>query len=312
MLVLLGGAGVTPAASQELRLFYCFVAAASADTLYVSQTLPVGPTAERASYGKDFATHLAAQGLRVSGEGSASCVMRATEREIAFGRAELASFCPARDGAFSPSCGKTWTVREVEWPRASNSAGLTSNQPPATGADGVLSKGGLTFDHEWGGADRNGWVGALSHGSFEVLRCVDKVVIARVLDPSRFSTLPVYWYNGQRYSIPPHIRSAPPASVEFNGHFSVWSSLPTSVPGLRSTFGAFRSQAEADGALGCSGSVLAVSSIAALVGPTASPREAQLYLAEIFFVHSTRVPPLRDPAVERWIQASLTTMPQRR
>ncbi len=75
------------AQTPPVNYFYCYAADPDTRTVYLSQTHPVGPLAERSKYGEEFVAYLRAQNTvkqRIQGH----CVMRATADEIA--RAQIA------------------------------------------------------------------------------------------------------------------------------------------------------------------------------------------------------------------------------
>jgi hypothetical protein len=138
-LIAFGAAGAPPAATQELRVFYCFAPVAATRVIYVSPVHAVGPVVERARYGEEFAAHLATQGVRPASEGPAFCNMRASESQIVRERDGLVWYCPLENGARSPLCGQTWTVRDVAWARspsaaASGPVAAARTQPPPAAA----------------------------------------------------------------------------------------------------------------------------------------------------------------------------------
>lgn len=105
----LGFAAVpAPAEAQGLRYFYCYAVDPDRGTVFASDMHDVGPVAERAAYGDAFARYLQAKG-KASGAIKPFCVMRATEREIARGRAELAERCS--------ECGTITKFEDVPWLR---------------------------------------------------------------------------------------------------------------------------------------------------------------------------------------------------
>jgi hypothetical protein len=102
-----------PVSAQGLAYFYCYAVDVEQGKVFVSDMHDVGPVAERASYGAQFATY-----LKVKKNASASiqpyCVMRATEREIQRGRAELTEFCA--------ECGDIRKFEDVAWLREGTGA----------------------------------------------------------------------------------------------------------------------------------------------------------------------------------------------
>jgi len=102
-----------PASAQGLAYFYCYAVDTEQGKVFVSDMHEVGPVAERASYGEQFATY-----LKVKAKASASiksyCVMRATEREIERGRAELTEYCR--------ECADITKFEDVAWLREGTGA----------------------------------------------------------------------------------------------------------------------------------------------------------------------------------------------
>jgi hypothetical protein len=107
-------------AQQDVNYFYCYVPVAQASTVYMSQTLPVGPVAERARYGSDYVGYLRSQGL-VNGPAQGYCVMRPTAGEI-----ETAQNVLRRDSCMY--CAGASKFETVNWPR--NGAVATPAKPP--------------------------------------------------------------------------------------------------------------------------------------------------------------------------------------
>lgn len=98
-----------PAASaQGLRYFYCYAVDSGTNQVLVSDMHEVGPVAERAAYGEQFAIWLQATG-KASRSVRPYCVMRASEAEIARARSDLAGYCS--------ECGAIKTFRDVTWLR---------------------------------------------------------------------------------------------------------------------------------------------------------------------------------------------------
>lgn len=98
-----------PAAAQGPQFFYCYAVDAKAGTVYLSDMHPVGPVAERRTYGKDFADYLAAKGEVPAGT-PAYCVMRARAEEIERAQLNLAvQQCP--------ECGDASKFEQVAWRR---------------------------------------------------------------------------------------------------------------------------------------------------------------------------------------------------
>lgn len=86
------------AQAQAPQYFYCYVPNAATSTVYMTQTLPVGPVSERATYGEAYAAYLRGEGL-VSASARGYCTMRPTTGEIAVARQDLQSYCPECNGA---------------------------------------------------------------------------------------------------------------------------------------------------------------------------------------------------------------------
>jgi hypothetical protein len=90
---------VSAARAQAPQYFYCYVPNAANATVYMTQTLPVGPVSERAGYGEEYAAFLRAEGL-VSPSARGYCTMRATTSEVATAREEIqGGYCPECNGA---------------------------------------------------------------------------------------------------------------------------------------------------------------------------------------------------------------------
>lgn len=89
---------MSAAEAQAPQYFYCYVPNAANGTVYMTQTLPVGPVSERAKYGEDYAAYLRSEGL-VSPTARGYCTMRATTGEVAVAREGIQSFCPECNGA---------------------------------------------------------------------------------------------------------------------------------------------------------------------------------------------------------------------
>jgi hypothetical protein len=86
-------AGTQPTRAQTpLNFYYCSLHNVRSDVLYVSPARRVGPVSERASYGPAYAAELAAAGLVPAGS-TPNCTMRATDAEIAEGRANALRDC---------------------------------------------------------------------------------------------------------------------------------------------------------------------------------------------------------------------------
>lgn len=103
------------AEAAELRLFYCYVPNPASSTIYVSDVHPVGPVAERASYGEEFARYLQRRG-RVEAGTTGHCVMRSTNREIDGSRTNL-----SRMESPCLGCQGLTQTEDVIWPRATRS-----------------------------------------------------------------------------------------------------------------------------------------------------------------------------------------------
>lgn len=88
----------TARAQQQVQYFYCYVPNAATSTVYMTQTLPVGPVAERGRYGEEYAAYLRGEGL-VSASARGYCTMRPTTGEIAVARQDLQSYCAECNGA---------------------------------------------------------------------------------------------------------------------------------------------------------------------------------------------------------------------
>lgn len=86
------------AQAQAPQYFYCYVPNAANGTVYMTQTLPVGPVNERAKYGEEYAAFLRAEGL-VSPTARGYCTMRPTTGEVAVAREGMQSHCPECNGA---------------------------------------------------------------------------------------------------------------------------------------------------------------------------------------------------------------------
>lgn len=117
-MLIAGVAGVSlpgRAKAADLRLFYCYVPNQASSTIYVSDVHAVGPVAERASYGEEFARYLQRRG-RVEAGTTGHCVMRSTNREIDGSRTNLSRM----DSACLGCQGLTQT-EDVIWPRATRS-----------------------------------------------------------------------------------------------------------------------------------------------------------------------------------------------
>jgi hypothetical protein len=84
--------------AQAPQYFYCYVPNAATSTVYMTQTLPVGPVSERGKYGEEYAAYLRGEGL-VSASARGYCTMRPTTGEIAVARQDLQSYCPECNGA---------------------------------------------------------------------------------------------------------------------------------------------------------------------------------------------------------------------
>ncbi|MGE3334119.1 MAG: hypothetical protein AB7I36_10780 [Rhodospirillaceae bacterium] len=85
-------------AQQAVQYFYCYVPNAATSTVYMTQTLPVGPVSERGKYGEEYAAYLRGEGL-VSASARGYCTMRPTTGEIAVARQDLQSYCSECNGA---------------------------------------------------------------------------------------------------------------------------------------------------------------------------------------------------------------------
>ncbi|MEO6534298.1 MAG: hypothetical protein ABIN72_00180 [Sphingomicrobium sp.] len=101
--------------AAEPRLFFCYVSNPPSSTIYVSDVHPVGPVAERAAYGAEFARYLERRG-RVEAGVTGRCVMRATNHEIDDSRTNLSRM----EGACMGCAGLTQT-EDVLWPRSTKS-----------------------------------------------------------------------------------------------------------------------------------------------------------------------------------------------
>jgi len=116
LIVALAGASfASRAEAAELRLFYCYVPNQASSTIYVSDVHPVGPVAERAGYGEEFARYLERRG-RVEAGTTGHCIMRSTNREIDGSRANLSRMESACLG-----CQGLTQTEDVIWPRATRS-----------------------------------------------------------------------------------------------------------------------------------------------------------------------------------------------
>lgn len=102
--ILISSAG----SAQGLRYFYCYAVDPGTEQVLVSDMHEVGPVAERAAYGEQFATWLKATG-KASNSVKPYCVMRASEAEIERGRSDLTSYCS--------QCGAIKNFRDVAWLR---------------------------------------------------------------------------------------------------------------------------------------------------------------------------------------------------
>lgn len=85
-------------ALAELRYFYCYVPDATSGTVYVSDMHPVGPIAERSSYGAEFLAYLKNKGF-ASDVQLGYCTMRSNESEIQQAQRDLLSGCRECDGS---------------------------------------------------------------------------------------------------------------------------------------------------------------------------------------------------------------------
>lgn len=90
-------AAAAPAQAQGLRYFYCYAVDAKVQKVFVSDMHDVGPPAERAAYGEQFADYLKARG-HASAAVQAYCVMRASEGEIRRGITDLPRSCRECEG----------------------------------------------------------------------------------------------------------------------------------------------------------------------------------------------------------------------
>ena len=79
---------VASAAHADPRFYYCWAPDPASGKVFVSETRPVGPIAERASYGATYSAWLRANG-KIASEVQAYCMMRDTEEGIAQSRAAL-------------------------------------------------------------------------------------------------------------------------------------------------------------------------------------------------------------------------------
>ncbi len=85
-------------ALAELRYFYCYVPDAASGNVYVSDTHPVGPVAERGAYGAEFLAYLKKEGMASSAQ-NGYCTMRASESEIQQSQRDLLASCRECVGA---------------------------------------------------------------------------------------------------------------------------------------------------------------------------------------------------------------------
>lgn len=105
--------------AQELRFFYCYVPDPASGTVYISPAMPIGPVAERAGYGSEFASYLQKQG-RLAGDAQGYCAMRPTREAVL----QAQSLLPREN---CPECGGAGRFEGVAWVRG----GVASPPPPA-------------------------------------------------------------------------------------------------------------------------------------------------------------------------------------
>jgi hypothetical protein len=98
-----------PAAAADLQYFYCYAPSPAIGTTYMSDVHPVGPVAERRTYGDQFVSFLKSKG-KISGSATGYCVMRATMKEIDEGRSNMAQ-------APCSECKGAEKIAEIQWPR---------------------------------------------------------------------------------------------------------------------------------------------------------------------------------------------------
>lgn len=134
--MLAGGLALgAPALAQAPTHFYCYVPDPASGTVYMSQPLPVGPVAERARYGSDYAAYLRSKG-RVGSEAQGFCVMRWSEAAVEESRA-------MRPSDPCPECGGARNFTSFAWARpgapttaetqvaAAGDAGPAGGAPPS-------------------------------------------------------------------------------------------------------------------------------------------------------------------------------------
>jgi hypothetical protein len=109
------------AAAADLQYFYCYAPSPADGTTYMSDVHPVGPVAERRTYGPQFVEYLRSAG-KISGSAIGYCVMRATMKEIDRGRADLAQ-TPCTE------CAGAEKVAEVGWLRGDAARTLAAEKP---------------------------------------------------------------------------------------------------------------------------------------------------------------------------------------
>ncbi len=103
------GWGAAAFAQDSVQYFYCYVPNAATGTVYMTQTLPVGPVSERGKYGEEYAAYLRGEGL-VSPSARGYCTMRATTAEIATARQDI-------QGGYCPECNSATRFTTAPWSR---------------------------------------------------------------------------------------------------------------------------------------------------------------------------------------------------
>lgn len=90
----LGPVAPSARAQSEPKVFYCYAPDPKSGAVYISQTIPVGPVAERARYGAEFTAFLVRTG-RIATTVQSYCTMTWSQAEAEKGqRAVQTGYCP--------------------------------------------------------------------------------------------------------------------------------------------------------------------------------------------------------------------------
>jgi hypothetical protein len=172
------------AARAEPKYYYCWAPDPASGKVFMSETRPLGPVAERAGNAAKYSAWLKASG-KVSGNIQAYCMMRETEEGVAQSRAALpVENCPAcgsaRNFVSAPMSGRTLqasktpgisaqpvTMKPAAPSRSAGSASPPSAQKPAAsnGAPWIIVLGNINLGRTvWsqGGADLEQRVNAMA------------------------------------------------------------------------------------------------------------------------------------------------------